>query len=94
MVGYTFEWDPEKGDANFQKHGVSFDEASTVFGDPLSLLMPDPDHSADEERYLVLRMSAHQKLLVVAFAERSPNTRLISARRATRAERKRYEEET
>ena len=93
-MGYTFEWDPEKGDANFPKHGVSIDEASTVFGDPLSLLMPDPDHSADEERYLVLGMSAHQKLLVVAFAERPPNTRLISARRATRAERKRYEEET
>jgi hypothetical protein len=93
-VGYTFEWDPEKADANFQKHGVSFDEASTVFGDPLSLLMPDPDHSAHEERYLVLGMSAHQKLLVVAFAERPPNTRLISARRATQAERKRYEEET
>ena len=81
-------------DANLQKHGISFDEASTVFGDPLSLLMPDPDHSADEERYLVLGMSAHQKLLVVAFAERPPNTRLISARRATRAEKKRYEEET
>ena len=93
-MGYTFEWDPEKADANFQKHGVSFDEASTVFADPLSLLMPDPDHSADEERYMVLGMSAHQKLLVVAFGERPPNTRLISARRATRAERKRYEEET
>jgi hypothetical protein len=93
-VGYTFEWDPEKADANLQKHGVSFDEASTVFGDPLSLLMPDPDHSADEERYLVLGMSAHRKLLVVAFAERPPNTRLISARRAMPAERKRYEEET
>ena len=93
-MGYTFEWDPEKADANLQKHGVSFDDASTVFGDPLSLLMPDPDHSADEERYIVLGMSAHQKLLVVAFAERPPNTRLISARRATRAERKRYEEES
>jgi uncharacterized DUF497 family protein len=93
-VGYTFEWDPEKADANLQKHAVSFDEASTVFGDPLSLLMPDPDHSADEERYIVLGMSAHQNLLVVAFAERPPNTRLISARRAMRVERKRYEEET
>ena len=93
-MGYTFEWDPEKADANLQKHGVSFDEASTVFGDPLSLQMPDPDHSADEERYLVLGMSAQHKLLVVAFAERPSNTRLISARRATRAQRKRYEEET
>ena len=92
-MGYTFEWDPEKADSNIQKHGVSFDEASTVFGDPLSLLMPDPDHSADEERYVVLGVSAQQQLLVVAFAERPPNTRLISARRATRAERKRYEEE-
>ena len=53
-MGYTFERDPEKADANLQKHAVSFDEASTVFGDPLSLLMPDPDHSADEERYIVL----------------------------------------
>ena len=93
-MGYTFEWDAEKADANLQKHGVSFDEASTVFGDPLSLLMSDPDHSEDEERYIVLGKSAHQKLLVVAFAERPPNTRLMSARRATRAERKRYEEET
>jgi hypothetical protein len=94
VVGYTFEWDPEKADANLQKHAVSFDEASTVFGDPFSLLMPDPDHSADEERFIVLGMSARQKLLVVAFAERPPNTRLVSARRATRAERKRYEEKT
>ena len=93
-MGYTFEWDPEKDDANLPKHGVSFDEASTVFADPLSLLMPDPDHSGDEERFIVLGMSVHRKLLVVAFAERPPNTRLISARRATRAERKRYEEET
>ena len=93
-MGYTFEWDPEKADTNLRKHAVSFDEASTVFGDPLSLRMPDPDHSADEERYIVLGLSAHRKLLVVAFAERPPNTRLISARSATRAERKRYEEET
>ena len=69
-MGYTFEWDPAKADDNVQKHGVSFDEASTVFGDPLSLLMPDPDHSADEQRYVVLGLSAQQKLLVVAFAER------------------------
>ena len=82
------------GEANFQKHSVSFDKASTVFGDRLSLLMPDPDHSADEERYVVLGMAARQKLPVVAFAERPPYTRLIWARLATRAERKRYEEET
>ena len=92
-MGYIFEWDPAKADANAQKHDVTFDEASTVFGDPLNLLMSDPDHSLDEERYLLLGMSNRRRLLVVAFAERSPRTRLISARRATRQERRQYEEE-
>jgi hypothetical protein len=92
-VGYVFEWDPVKAEANTRKHGVTFDEASTVFGDPLNLLMADPDHSLDEERFLLLGMSNRRKLLVVAFAERPPRTRLISARRATRHERRRYEEE-
>jgi len=91
-VGYTFEWDSRKAESNARKHGVTFEEASTVFADPLGLLMPDPDHSLSEERYLVLGMSARQRLLVVAFAERPPRTRLISARRATRRERRRYEE--
>jgi uncharacterized DUF497 family protein len=92
-VGYIFEWDPVKAEANIRKHGVTFDEASTVFGDPLNLLIADPDHSLDEERFLLLGMSNRRKLLVVAFAERPPRTRLISARRATRHERRRYEEE-
>jgi hypothetical protein len=92
-VGYIFEWDPVKAETNVRKHAVTFDEASTVFGDPLNLLMADPDHSRDEERYLLLGMSNRRKLLVVAFAERPPQTRLISARRATRQERRRYEEE-
>jgi uncharacterized DUF497 family protein len=91
-LGYIFEWDPKKAESNARKHGVTFDEASTVFGDPLALLMPDPDHSLDEERYLVLGMSNQHRLLVVAFAERPPRTRLISARRAMPAERRRYEE--
>lgn len=69
-----------------------FEEASTAFADPLGLLMHDPDHSIDEERYLLLGISNLQRLLVVAFAERPPNTRLISARQATRGERQRYEE--
>ena len=93
-MGYIFEWDPKKADGNARKHGVTFDEASTVFGDLLALLMPDPDHSVGERRYLVLGMSNRQRLLVVASAERPPYTRLISARRATRQERRRYEEET
>jgi len=93
-VGYTFEWNVQKAGSNLRKHGISFVEASTVFADPLSLLMPDPDHSSDEERYIVLGTSNKQRLVVVAFAERPPRTRLISARPATNHERKLYEEET
>ena len=92
-MAYTFEWDAAKADNNRRKHGVTFDEASTVFGDPLAILSPDPDHSVKEQRYLVLGMSNRRSLLVVAFAERPPRTRLISARRANRKERRRYEEE-
>ncbi|MEK9149922.1 MAG: BrnT family toxin [Candidatus Desantisbacteria bacterium] len=91
-MGYIFEWDPKKAELNLRKHGVKFDEASTIFGDPLALLMPDPDHSGGEMRYLLLGMSSQQRLLVVAFAERPPQTRLISARRATKQERRKYEE--
>jgi len=91
-MGYIFEWDPKKAESNARKHAVTFDEASTVFGDPLALLMPDPDHSVSEERYLVLGVSNRQRPLVVAFAERPPRTRLISARRVTRGERRRYED--
>jgi len=90
-VAYVFEWDSAKASLNAQKHGVTFDEASTVFSDPLGLLISDPDHSEGEERYLLLGSSSQQRLLVVAFAERPPRTRLISARRATRQERRRYE---
>jgi uncharacterized DUF497 family protein len=92
-MGYTFEWDPQKAEANRRKHGVTFDEASTVFGDPLAILLQDPDHSVGEKRYVLLGTSHRRRLLVVAFAERPPRTRLIAARRATRQERKRYEEE-
>ena len=92
-MGYVFDWDPEKAESNLRKHGVSFEEATTVFGDSLALLMADPDHSADEERYVLLGMSARQRLLVTAFTERPSLTRLISARRATGTERRRYEEE-
>lgn len=90
-MAYVFEWDRAKASENAQKHGVTFDEASMVFGDPLALLMPDPDHSEGEERYLLLGMSSQQRLLVVAFVERPPRTRLISARLATRRERRQYE---
>jgi uncharacterized DUF497 family protein len=91
-MGYLFEWDRQKATANVKKHAVSFDEACTVFGDPLAILIPDPDHSRGEQRYLLLGMSNRQRLLVVAHAERPPRTRLISARRATAKERRTYEE--
>ncbi len=93
MAGYLFDWDATKADMNRRKHGVTFEEATTVFADPLSMLQADPDHSLGEERFLVLGMSNRRRLLVVAFAERPPRTRLISARKATRKERKQYEEE-
>ena len=80
-----------KAAENVKDHNVTFDEASTAFGDPLALLMPDPDHSEGEERYLLLGMSNQERLLVVSFTERPPRTRLISARRAARQERRRYE---
>ncbi len=91
-MGYIFEWDARKAASNLRKHSVGFDEATTVFGDPLGLLMPDPDHSDEEMRFVLLGMSNRRRLLVVAFVERAPITRLISARRATGKERKRYEE--
>jgi uncharacterized DUF497 family protein len=90
---YQFEWDAEKAAANLRKHDVSFAEAVTAFGDPLSVLLPDPDHSVGEERYLVLGMSSKGRLVVVAFVERPPRTRIITARLATRRERQDYEED-
>jgi len=92
-VSLTFEWDPEKAHANEHKHGVSFPEGSTVFGDLLSVTVPDPDHSKSEERFLTIGMSHRQRLLVVAHADRADVVRLIHAREASRAERTAYEEE-
>jgi len=92
-VGYKFEWDPDKAEANDKKHGVSFEEGISVFGDPLSMNMSDRDHSEDERRYIVLGVSDRHRVLVVCYAEIEERTRLISARRATRSERNSYEEE-
>ncbi len=86
-----FEWDPEKAETNQKKHGVSFHEASTVFGDPLALTFNDPDHSVRERRFLTFGHSILNRLLVVVHAERADKIRIISARRATRQERKIYE---
>ena len=86
-----FEWDPSKAESNRVKHGVSFTEASTVFGDPLSLTIFDPDHSDDEDRFLILGTSSAGQLLVVSHTCRNDTIRLISARPATRRERLHYE---
>lgn len=87
-----FEWDPEKEKRNQRKHGVSFHEAATVFGDPLSITFHDPDHSAGEERYITIGMSKKGVILVVAHAEKGDAVRVVTARRATRRERRFYEE--
>jgi len=86
-----FEWDFYKANLNFTKHRVSFPEAQTVFEDKLSAILPDEDHSLEEERWLVLGMSEKGRVLVVSFAERGDAIRLISARKATKQEIKKYE---
>ena len=90
-MAYSFEWDPKKAASNLREHGISFDEATTVFGDILAMNMPDPDHSEGEQRFLVLGMSGASRLVVVSYAERPPRTRIISARLAASHERRKYE---
>jgi uncharacterized DUF497 family protein len=87
-----FEWDPKKAAANLRKHDIAFQEASTVFGDPLAITFDDPDHSADENRYITFGVSSTSKFLVVSHTERGTRTRVISARLMEGHERKIYEE--
>lgn len=87
-----FEWDAEKAASNVRKHGVSFDEAGSVFLDKLAVSGPDPDHSEGESRYITFGMSSLGRLLVVSHTYRPGSIRIISARRVTRVERKLYEE--
>jgi len=86
-------WDPRKAAANLRKHGVAFEEAVSVFADPLARIHDDPHHSVSERREIIVGHSARNRLLLVSFTERA-SVRLISARRATRHERKEYEEFT
>ena len=86
-----FEWDREKAITNLRKHGVSFEEAVTVFYDSLAATFPDPDHSVNELRLITFGYSAQDRLLVVSHAERADSLRIISARVASARERKRYE---
>ncbi|MEK7360294.1 MAG: BrnT family toxin [Planctomycetota bacterium] len=87
-----FEWDPKKATINTSKHDVTFQEAATVFGDPLALTFEDPDHSMSENRHITFGLSLHKRLLIVSHTEREGQTRIISARLMNRKERKIYEE--
>jgi hypothetical protein len=87
-----FEWDRKKAAANLQKHGVSFEEAAAVFGDPFAGTIPDPTHSTEEARFVTIGMTPAQRLIVVVHTDRDGQVRIISARPATRAEKKRHEE--
>lgn len=89
----SFVWDKRKERRNIRTHEVSFDEATTVFEDPFFVIATDEDHSFEEKRFVILGKSKAGRLLVVAYAERGKDTRIISARGATRKERKNYEEE-
>ena len=93
-MGFFFEWDPNKARANLHNHGVTFEEATTVFGDTLSLTIYDDEHSDAEDRLIIMGVSLQQRLLVVVHTDRGATIRIISARRATAHERKMYERNT
>jgi uncharacterized DUF497 family protein len=89
-----YEWDLNKARSNLRKHGVSFEEASTVFVDPLAITFPDPDHSDEENREITIGLTTKDRVVFVSHCARGDRTRIIGARRTTRKERKQYEEGT
>ena len=89
-----YEWDPKKAKTNLRKHGVSFEQAATVFLDPLAITFPDPDHSDKEDREITIGLTTKHRVVFVSHCPRGDRTRIIGARRATRKERKQYEEGT
>lgn len=91
-MSLRFEWDPKKAEANLAKHNVSFEEAMTVFADPLARIFPDEEHSVDELREIIIGRSARRQLILVSFTGTEDQVRIFSARKATRRERKDYEE--
>jgi uncharacterized DUF497 family protein len=91
MENSEFAWDDEKAESNLKKHGVGFEEGATIFNDPKVATISDPDHSEDEDRYISIGMSVVRRLLSVIHTYRRERIRLISARKATHAERKYYE---
>lgn len=93
-MSLEFEWDPRKAKSNLAKHGVSFPEAATAFGDRLGRILADPRHSSEEERFALLGLSKSKRLLTVMLVDRGDAIRIISACEASRHERKTYEEDT
>lgn len=93
-MSLEFEWDAAKAETNTQKQGVTFEEGLTVFGDPLARIFDDPDHSSEEPREIIIGHSTQQHLLLVSFTEREGKVRIISARHATKGERRDYEQNT
>jgi uncharacterized DUF497 family protein len=91
-MSLEFEWDLAKAEENSRQHGVTFEEAATVFGDPLARIFDDPDHSSEEIREIIVGYSKRQRLLLVFFTERAAKVRIISARPVTRGERQRHEQ--
>ena len=91
-MSLRFEWDPNKAEANLAKHEISFEEAMTVFADPLARIFPDEEHSVDELREIIIGHSAGQQLILVGFTSIDDRVRIFSARKVTRRERKDYEE--
>jgi uncharacterized DUF497 family protein len=91
-MGLGFEWDEGKAQTNLRKHRVSFDEAISVFSDPLAITIPDPDHSESEDRFVDIGRSDRGVVLIVVYTERGDNIRIISCRKATPEERRFYEE--
>ncbi len=91
--GVQYDWDAEKAARNFSKHGISFEEAATVFEDALFVIFADPRHSVEEKRFIIIGETKRQKLLMVAYTERGDRIRIISARKATPRERKSYGEQ-
>lgn len=92
-MALTFEWHREKAIENLRKHNINFEEAKTVFDDPFSITIADPEYSSGEDRYMDIGLSAKGQILVVVYTERGSNIRIISCRKATNVERKTYEQE-
>ena len=92
MVGLRFEWDPGKAARNIKRHGISFDEAATIFDDPMFTTVIDQEHSSDEERYITIGLSSGGRLLIIAHTDREGQVRIISVRKATKKEERFYAE--